>query len=136
MHLHEHLAAGAGHGGPTLAELLHQAGHDVPPAPGLCLRAFKGENSWLLCEKYFSVLLPLTILQHGVCPPVHHDLGLPEQEVQRLLALVRHHHHHFDVGVLRHQPHEAEEDLLHEAVDGLPLALGLGVAAVLPSSRV
>ena len=44
MHLHEHLAAGAGHGGPALAELLHQAGHDVPPAPGLCLRAFKGEN--------------------------------------------------------------------------------------------
>ena len=44
MHLHEHLAAGAGHGVPTLAELLHQAGHDVPPAPGLCLRAFKGEN--------------------------------------------------------------------------------------------
>ena len=31
---------------------------------------------------------------------------------------------------------EAEEDLRHEAVDGLPLALGLGVAAVLPSSRV
>ena len=130
IHLHEHLAAGAGHGVPTLAELLHQAGHDVPPAPGLRLRAFKGENSWLLCEKYFSVLLPLTILQHGVCPPVHHDLGLPEQGVQRLLALVRHHHHHLGVGVLllRHQP--------HEAVDGLPLALGLGVAAVLPSSRV
>ena len=45
MHLHEHLA---GHGGPTLAELLHQAGHDVPPAPGLRLHALKGENSWLL----------------------------------------------------------------------------------------
>ena len=125
MHLHEHLAAGAGHG-------------DMPPAPGLRLHALKGENSWLLCEKYFSVLLSLTILQHGVCPPVHHDLGLPEQGVQRLLALVRHHHHHLGVGVLllRHQPHEAEEDLRHEAVDGLPLALGLGVAAVLPSSRV
>ena len=107
-----------------LAELLHQAGHDVPPAPGIRLRAFKGENSWLLCEEYFSVLLSLTILQHGVCPPVHHDLGLPEQGVQRLLSLVR---HHLGVGVLllRHQPHEAEEDLLHKAVDGLPLALGL-----------
>ena len=100
MHLHEHLAAGAGHGGPALAELLHQAGHDVPPAPGLRLRAFKGENSWLLCDKYFSVLLSLTILQHGVCPPVHHDLGLPEQGVEaeedlqqlnRILALLVYH---------------------------------------------
>ena len=34
-----------GHGGPTLAELLHQAGHDVPPAPGLRLHALRGENS-------------------------------------------------------------------------------------------
>ena len=83
-----------------LAELLHQAGHDVPPAPGLRLRAFKGENSWLLCEEYFSVLLSLTILQHGVCPPVHHDLGLPEQGVEaeedlrqlhRILALLDDH---------------------------------------------
>jgi len=31
--LHEHLAAVAGHGGPPLAQLLHQAGHNMLPAP-------------------------------------------------------------------------------------------------------
>ena len=33
IHLHEHLAAVAGHGGPPLAQLLHQAGHNMLPAP-------------------------------------------------------------------------------------------------------
>ena len=33
IHLHEHLAAVAGHGGPHLAQLLHQAGHNLLPAP-------------------------------------------------------------------------------------------------------
>ena len=40
IHLHEHLAAVAGHGGPPLAQLLHQAGHNMlhAPRPGLRLR--------------------------------------------------------------------------------------------------
>ena len=35
IHLHEHLAAVAGHGGPPLAQLLYQAGHkhNMLPAP-------------------------------------------------------------------------------------------------------
>ena len=33
IHLHEHLAAVAGHGSPPLAQLLHQAGHNMLPAP-------------------------------------------------------------------------------------------------------
>ena len=33
IHLHEHLAAVAGHGGPPLAQLLHQAGHNMLTAP-------------------------------------------------------------------------------------------------------
>ena len=33
IHLHEHLAAVAGHGGPPLAQLLHQAGHNMLRAP-------------------------------------------------------------------------------------------------------
>ena len=33
IHLHEHLAAVAGHGGPPLAQLLHQVGHNMLPTP-------------------------------------------------------------------------------------------------------
>ena len=33
IYLHEHLAAVAGHGGPPLAQLLHQAGHNMLHAP-------------------------------------------------------------------------------------------------------
>lgn len=74
IHLHEHLAAVAGHGGPPLAQLLHQAGHNMLPAPAsasvpwcrqrpLSCHKLTGENIWLLREKYFCVLLSLTILQ-------------------------------------------------------------------------
>ena len=74
IHLHEHLAAVAGHGGPPLAQLLYQAGHNMLPAPAsasvpwcrqrpLSCHKLTGENIWLLREKYFCVLLSLTILQ-------------------------------------------------------------------------
>ena len=70
IHLHEHLAAVAGHGGPPLAQLLHQTGRNMLSAPAsasmprpLSCHKLTGENIWLLREQYFCVLLSLTILQ-------------------------------------------------------------------------
>ena len=50
IHLHEHLAAVAGHGGPPLAQLLHQAGHNMLPAPGLSLRAVVQAEATILSQ--------------------------------------------------------------------------------------